>query len=43
MNIDQTQKPKLSSVEFALLGGGQVAYVRELQQANGILYRPHRM
>jgi len=20
-----------------------VAYVRELQQANGILYRPHRM
>lgn len=30
MNINQTQKPKLSSVEFALLGGGQVAYVREL-------------
>jgi hypothetical protein len=26
----QKSKPKLSTVEFALLGGGQVAYVREL-------------
>lgn len=30
MDTSANHRPKLSTVEFALLGGGQVAYVREL-------------
>lgn len=40
MNTANTQKPKFSATEFALLGGGQVAYVREIsgEQARDFAY-----